>query len=144
MSLNFSFRLGRAMHTQYDPAAEAVLEPNIRDPLTGKMRPAGSSMMLPQRIHQMVTTFPTRWRNAEYEHASFSLESRAKALELLDNSQQDYDIMIGGFRSGDSDVLGAAIEYFTEKRAEDKSPNPEGMALQDVNNWFTKIGRAHV
>ncbi len=26
-ALNFSFRVGRSMHTQYDPAAEAVLEP---------------------------------------------------------------------------------------------------------------------
>lgn len=80
-----------------------------------------------------ITNFPARWKNAEFENASFTDESRAAAKDVLDGDA--YDILIGMHRN-DGDYIAASIQHFTEVAKSEGNPDPEGQGFLRAGEWL--------
>ena len=82
-----------------------------------------------------VTNFPQRWKNAEFENASFTDTARASAQDMLGGDQVAYDILIGTHRN-DGDYMAASIQYFTEVAKSEGNADPEGQGILKAVDWF--------
>ena len=82
-----------------------------------------------------ITNFPQRWKNAEFENASFTDTARASAQDMLGGDQVAYDILIGTHRN-DGDYMAASIQYFTEVAKSENNPDPEGQGILKAVDWF--------